>query len=144
MDRCGSGSVILLFLLIFLQRDEFQLECFWKKVAGMKTIPAGRSWLPTWVFWTMLISWLGRPTRPLPSLWRTVSVKNSSPPWSSPGTEASLCFLTLLFFNHVVVPEWFIPDPDPALNFPNSGSNPCYLSTLYLEIVNKTTLNSII
>ena len=30
----------------------------------------------------------------------------------------------------VVDPEWFIPDPDPALNFPSSGSgsNPCYLS----------------
>ena len=28
----------------------------------------------------------------------------------------------------VVDPEWFISDPDPALNFPRSGSNQCYLS----------------
>ena len=40
----------------------------------------------------------------------------------------------------VVYPKWFIPDPDPAFNFPSSGSGskPYYLSTgtgtLYLEI----------
>ena len=54
-----------------------------------------------------------------------------------------------LFFS-VADPEWFISDPDPALNFPISGSrrkfririqakvpdpNPTYIYYVYLEII---------
>ena len=48
--------------------------------------------------------------------------------------------------------EWFIPDPDPALKFPSSGTgsgqkfrihadpDPAHVIEVYLEIVNKTTV----
>ena len=51
--------------------------------------------------------------------------------------------------NSVADPEWFIPDPDPALNFWSSrsrfgsGSNPFYLSIFGEKNRKKHTVNSI-
>ena len=60
-------------------------------------------------------------------------------------------FLNLLkcWKTSVADPEWFILDPDPALNFPSSGSRQKFLIRIQpilikyrIEIIQKHTLNS--